>query len=448
MSAKVLSASGVLYTDRRKFYIDPQQFSSLYPSVTPFLSLLMAKSMRDAGSDPDFKMFEHRAGWRYQYLDINSGNTAWSGSGTPGATITATVDGATGITVDSSLLATRVEIWDSTLTTYKGVARVHAVNSATEIVLKAIGNAESATEAMSALADNDRLYVIDTAHGEGTEAPEASSDELEVVWGSCQEHKTAVEITQVLADAALRGATDELRRLREDKGNEHKIKMSRGLLLGYRPGGIGGTAHGAGGGTDSTFLNHITDADSKTVRSSMGVIPALRRYGRTSGSQQNYFTFAKANMTYNDWVDITEKVFQYNSNGGVKVGAAGPGAVGFLAKIGAEGLLTKDSKTRISIPMSDTKQSSIGFRYREVETPFGVIRLVLEETFRGGPYNDDILIVDDGNVELVRYGKGGGGEYSTNIKTDNNPRLVKDEYYHNMGVKLGLMEAHSFIRLT
>ena len=75
MAAKTLSSSGVLYTDRRVFYPDPMDVAELYPSETPFISTVFAQGA-DTVPDVDYKLFEHRSGWRYQYLDVNAASPA------------------------------------------------------------------------------------------------------------------------------------------------------------------------------------------------------------------------------------------------------------------------------------------------------------------------------------------------------------------------------------
>ena len=450
MAAKVSLLSGVLYTDRMDFYPSPQQYSELYANVTPFLSGAQARYSEDPIMlpAPDFKFFEHRAGWRYQYFDHNdSSPPAWDTGGIPNDTLatTVTVDGVTGFTMGDHMIGSQVEVWDSTLATYKGTCIVTAVTSATNVTMKAVSNPSSSTFAVASLADNDRFYVIGSAFGEETEAPEAGSDELELVFNSCHLERTTIEIGQTLAQMALRGDRDELKRLRNLRANEHKIKQARTFYWGTRPGGIGGVAHGAGGGTDSTFVNHVTDANSKTVRTTMGIFPALRRYGRTSGNQQNVFSYAKAAMTYNDFVDIMEKVFQYSPDGGVKEMYAGPGFLTFLAKAGTEGLVTRLSGTRVNLSMTDAGESQLGLNITMLKTPHGELRVIRDELLRGTPYADHALVIDPANARFVRYEQ---DKWLTNIKQDNNPRVIKDELTSFCGIKMGLMESHSWIQLT
>lgn len=443
MAIKTLAASGVLYTDRRNFYIDPSYYAKLYPMVAPFATIMWAKGVQTT-PDADFKCFEHRASWRYQYFLVNAGSpSAWSASGVPGATVAVAMDGAVGVSIDSSLLQAEVEIWDSTETTLKGYAFVSAVSGST-VTLKALGHPEVSNQAMTALADNDKIFVIGTAFGEGTEAPDATSDELEVVWNSTQEQKTSVEITKALQNAVLRGRSDELSRLREDRGNEHKIKKARTYYWGMRTGGIGGTAHGAGGGADSTFIGHTTDAAGNTVRTTMGIITALRRYGRRSGAQQNWFDRNFADYTYDKFVDDTEKLAQYLPMSGELTAFVGPTNMSFWSKIGAEGLLTA-AGTRMNVKLTDEADSPLGLRFRRLVTPHVTIKLVTEQLFRGTPYSKDMLIVNEDNVGVVKYEN---DEYNTNIKTDNDPRSIKDEYFSNDGLKIDLMEGHSYFRFS
>jgi hypothetical protein len=55
MAVKALDNSGVLFTDRRDFYIKPQVTAELWPSVSPFITTLLGKAPRKT-KDPDFKL--------------------------------------------------------------------------------------------------------------------------------------------------------------------------------------------------------------------------------------------------------------------------------------------------------------------------------------------------------------------------------------------------------
>lgn len=460
MATQTLVASGIQWTDRRNWYISPNDYAKLYPSVTPFLSDLFAMWKNKDGVAPDetYKFFEYRAGWRYQYLDVN-GAASWSGAGTPGDTITITVDGAVGIgsnnnTVDASIIGREFEVWDTTKTTYRGNILVTAVNSATEVVAKCISNPASATEAIANLSDNDRLWLVGGAFGRGSEAPEAAGDELETVWNSIFYHRTALELDSSIINAALRGTSDELGRMQTEKANEHKIQLARKMYLSARRGGLGGVAHGAGGGTDSFADTHVTDANSKVVPNTMGLIPAFRRYGRSSGQYQNVWTFSKRGATYNDFVDMAEKVTQYANAGGRQRCYAGPGVITWLNKIGAEGLVTKTQQARIQIKFQDAGKTTLGHKVSVLNIGGMEVEFVQEEVFRNTPYHDWGHLIDLTQVGVVFYPFSlaqtgettNGNAYVTNIKRDNNPMLRKDEYVSAMGLKLCLMERHHQLR--
>ena len=64
-TGKNLSGSGVLYTDRRDFYISPQVVKELWTDVTPFTTVVANQEQRTP-PDPLFKMFEHRNPWQNQ----------------------------------------------------------------------------------------------------------------------------------------------------------------------------------------------------------------------------------------------------------------------------------------------------------------------------------------------------------------------------------------------
>ncbi len=78
---KNLGASGVLYTDRRDFYISPQVVKELWTDVTPFTTIISNKETRQT-NDPLFKMFEHRQPWIEQRCFNNgtSGTCATDGN--------------------------------------------------------------------------------------------------------------------------------------------------------------------------------------------------------------------------------------------------------------------------------------------------------------------------------------------------------------------------------
>lgn len=448
MPAKALSNAGILFTERRDFYIKPDVVAELWPSVTPFTSMLLAKGARKV-KDPDFKLFEHRSTFLKQEFTVNDSDGAtWSGTtGLPGQT--ATIDAINNLTgfgsltsANEALIGLVCEVWDSTMTTFKGISHIQSV-SGSSITIKSMGNPRVANNQHAAIANGDKFIVITNAFGEGTEAPEAFSDELEVVYNSAQIFKTVVEVTGTLYEAALRGYSNELARLRTEKQKEHKFQLEKAFLLGQRSKGTGMKALS---GTDYSSVDAhaetITDSKGKTVRTTMGIIPAILKYGSTTGDYKNIFTINEASYTWKDYVEDTEKVFQFLPSTGRKVAYCGQGALSYWSKMsGSEGFVKKSGW---SVQLSKSEMTGLGFAVRTLETPHGVIDLVYAPQLRG-QYHKTMVILDESNVEICEYRP---MKFMANIKTDNAYDGIKDQYFYDAGLGITLIESHSLWQIV
>ena len=169
MAAKNLAASGVLYTDRRDFYIDPQVVKELWTDVAPFTTVLSNRETRQT-NDPVFKMFEHRNPWVKQEFSSSENLASQAADDTESDAMS--VDGITGLnsTCDASWLGLICDVWNEDKDTKRGQVMVSSITSTTEIKWKVIGSAAIDS------ADNDVFVVVGNAQGEGTEAPEAWAD--------------------------------------------------------------------------------------------------------------------------------------------------------------------------------------------------------------------------------------------------------------------------------
>lgn len=425
-------ASSVLYTDRRDFYVDPQVTKELWTDVAPFTTLVSNRETRDV-PDPIFKMFEHRNPWVKQEFSINKGTPGTLPNNDTGLT-GVPIDGIVGLasSADSSYVGLEVEIWNSAKDTYKTVALVSAVASNGEITLKHL---KAGTQA---LADNDVCIVIGNARGEGSSSPDAWSDELSTVWNSTQIFKTPLQITGTLEASVLRGESSELARLRKMKAEEHKMQKEKAFLFGKR---IGGT--GLSGSADSFGDNGRTDADGNIVRTTYGLIPAIEDYGASSGDDQNVFTVGSS-YTYSNFVDDMEKVFQYVPEAGVKRAFCGAGALGHWSKMDTStaGTLGKNSGWTVNI--GDMKRDALGFNYRILETPHGMLQLIPTPALRG-PYNKYMVVVSDENLFHAQYRP---MVYQANIKQDNAFDGVKDQYMSDEGLGLQLIESHKLFKIS
>ena len=423
-------ASGVLFTDRRDFYIDPNVTKELWTDVTPFTTLVSNKETRQT-NDPVFKMFEHRNPWVKQYWKSNGDTDELKVDNTTETEVT--VNDASNLVIDSSLVGIQAEVWSDGYASKKGVVVVTAVNSSTVLKVKTIMTTSGSD---TALQDDDIFLVIGNAQGEGTTSPEAWSDELKVVYNSTQIFKTPLEITGSLLQASLRGESSELARLRVMKGQEHKMQKEKAFLFGAR---VGGT--NLGGGDGAMADGGITDADSKKIRTTYGIISAIEKYGYASGDDQNKFTIGDS-YTYSNFVDHMEKVFQYVPEAGVKQAFCGAGALGYFSKMdGTNGIAGKSGWTD---NLSDMKRDALGFNYKALETPHGILQLIPTPALRG-PYSKTMLVIDDSNMFHAQYRN---QMYQTNIKTENAYDGVKDQYMSDEGIGITLIESHNLFTIT
>lgn len=439
-TGKNLLNSGILFTDRRKFYLGEQMVKELWPEVTPFVTMVSNMGTRQT-PDPDFKMFEHRSGFINQEITVGTVSPDFGSSGVPGDTATCVVTTASGLhtAVDSSYIGLKVMCFSSDYATRYGVmlitAAVAGAFTSGTITLKALGNPDDATNNYCDLTATNKLIVIGNARGEGTTAPEPFADDLAVVWNSCQIFKTPVQVTGTLYAAALRGYSNELARLRVEKMKEHKVQMERNFLFGVRSNGIGQ-------GAETFGANHQTDADGNMVRTTYGIISALIRYGTstTTSDSQNIFTINPGTYKYSNFVDDSKKIFQYVPDSGEKIGICGMDMYAYWSKIDNNII----SKSGGQIQLRPQEQGAFGYRISRLVTPGGNIQLVYNPIMRG-PWSKYMVIVDPSNVEHVQYRP---ATYQTNIKTDNAFDGIKDVYQNDEGLGITLLETHSLWKLA
>lgn len=422
-------ASSVLYKDRRDFYVDPQVTKELWTDVAPFTTLVSNRESRDV-PDPIFKMFEHRNPWVKQEFSLNKGTPGSLPANDVG--LACPIDGAVGLPAvcDSSFIGLQVEIWNSAKTTKKAMAVIKSVSAGAEPTFINLGGSAVT------LADNDVCVVIGNARGEGSSAPDAWADELTTVWNSCQIFKTPLQITGTLEASVLRGESSELARLRRMKAEEHKMQKEKAFLFGKR---LGGT--GLSGSADSFADGGRVDADGNIIRTTYGLIPSIEDYGYSSGDDKNIFT-VDANYKYGNFVDDMEKVFQYVPEAGVKRAFCGAGALGHWSKM--DGSTDMAGKSGWTVNLGDMKRDALGFNYRILETPHGMLQLIPTPALRG-PYNKYMVVVSDENLFHAQYRP---MVYQANIKQDNAFDGVKDQYMSDEGLGVQLIESHKLFKIT
>jgi hypothetical protein len=422
--AKNLGSSGVLYSDRRDFYIRPNVVKELWTDVTPFLTVVANQQTVSGMADPTFKMFEHRNPWQKQQFQ-SAANPAAVASGAESTSIA--TDNAEGIQPGANYKGLMCDVFSDSSGPSGGskgqVLITEYASSGDSIKYKNLTNEDIN------VADDDWFVVIGNAQGEGTNSPAAWSDDLSVVYNSTQIFKTPVEVTGTLLQASLRGESKELARLRDQKSAEHKIQKERSFIFGSNPKGTsGGFAN----------IEDITDENDKTVRTTMGILTALARYGSSSGDAQNVFASGDID-TYSEFVDAMEKVFQYVPTSGSKRAFVGAGALGYWSKQGGNaGSFAGDSGWTVNL--GDMKRDALGFNYRTLETPHGMLQLIPTPALRG-PYNKHMLIVSDENLFHAQYR---APQFQASIQA-NDYDGVKDQYMSDEGIGISLMESHALM---
>jgi len=442
MSAKQLSSSGVLYTDRRDFYIRPNIVKELWTDVTPFTTVISNRGVVSGLADPTYKMFEHRNPWQKQQFTIAEDSVAVADNNSESAVIDVSTPIGLNSAFGDSYVGLVVEIWNSALSTKRGVFLVTFCDSTPHVKLRMLsksdtvgGIGDDGTANNQSLeytsVNGDIAIVVGNAHEEGGTAPEAWADELEVVYNQCQIFKTPLQITGTLLEASLRGESSELARLRDQKSQEHKIQKERAFLYGMHPWNLSG---------GFSSLESIAGTNGP-IRTTMGIIPAIENNAKT-GDDQNNFTISEASYSYGAFVDDMEKVFHYVPEAGSKRAFVGAGALGYFSKMsGASGLAGNSGWT---VSLGDMKRDGLGFNYRMLETPHGMLQLIPTPSLRG-PYNKSMVVVSDENLSLMQYR---APKFQANIKTDNAYDGVKDQYFSDEGIGLTLIESHKLFKIT
>jgi len=423
VGAKNLGSSGVLYSDRRDFYIRPNIVKELWTDVTPFTTVVANQSTISGMADPTFKMFEHRNPWVKQKFQIDTAIANGSMPAENVETSNITISAPEGLEAGANLIGLELEIFDSAdASKFKCVVTSYpSANTIKVKLLEALGS--------HAFVATDYAMVIGSAFGEGTTSPTAWSNDLSVVYNQCQIFKTPVEVTGTLLEASLRGESKELARLRDMKSQEHKIQKERAFLFGSNLAGITGAWSSS---------ENLGDVDGNTLRTTMGIIPALNKHGNSSGEYQNVFA-SSAVDTYSEFVDAMEKVFQYVPTSGMKRAFVGAGALGYWSKQGGNaGSFSGDSGWTVNL--GDMKRDSLGFNYRVLETPHGMLQLIPTPVLRG-PYNKHMLIVSDENLFHAQYRR---PQFQASIQA-NDYDGVKDQYMSDEGIGISLIESHALM---
>lgn len=427
------TTSGILYTDRRDFYVSPYEIDTLFASAAPFTTLSTKLGVIEV-NDPDFKMFEEDDTFVDQSFSINDSTpAAWSAATVGGTSTIEGLDNFKALKIGENLEGLIVEIRSSTTNALKSTALISDYTSTTSITFKHLGNAEQSDNGADTIEDNDVCTVIGNMRAEGSRAPKGWTSQPRVVWNSAQIQKTPFKITGTLLKAGLRGyPVPELARLRANKAMEHIMQKERSYLFGVRA-----------DGNDSPS-SMFTDATSgEPIRSTMGIVTALQRYGVASGTYQNVFSWDAAGYDFDNLLDDLGKMFQYFPAGNRMTLMGGLGLMNFLHKVGAGAGFLGNTGGQIQIT-NLVKDTYIGWVFKELWTPSGILELVYNPLFRGDTYTNYGVVLDRNSVSKVMYRP---NEFQAGIQ-ENDADYVVDQYFSDDGIKITNLKKNALIKLV
>lgn len=418
MAAAEALNSGVLYTERRDFYPEPQKVHRLWGGLNPFNTIIEKLKVYSV-PDPDFRTFEYKGSQHNPSMAVAAGVSMPATVGTAIDSITVAVTGA------YPTLGQLVDIYGST-GTYYGQAIVTTVGSSTSISVKPIYMPSGAASA--ATGTNTTFEVVGFASEEGMTAPIAWSQELTMAYNSCAILRTPVELTGTLLEMGLRGERERTR-LRYEKGLEHQQLRENALLFSRRKSAASvyteGPSHLAGGG-------------GKQIRTTHGFIPTIV----DNASSTNIHTLVTANASWADWVTIQKKVWKYSNAGMTKMMGCGDTLWAYLHQLADN----PGSSSKMQITQNTQLSGKMGFPVFSCISGFGLLELfrVPSLTITGnGRYAGYGLIFDPEEIGKAQYRT---PSYRTAIKTDDGYDGVKDEYFADEGLFINLPERHHIIK--
>lgn len=406
--------SGVLYTDRRVFYPEPQKIHRLWGGLNPF-NTIIEKLKTYPVPDPDFRTFEYKGSQHNPSFACAAGFTFPTLGGSVGS-ITVV---ASGVYATLGLL---VDVYGST-GTYYGQGVITSVASATEFTITSLYTASNAATGTSTT-----LEVVGFASEEGVTAPIAWSQETTMAYNSCAILRTPVELTGTLLEMNLRGE-QERQRLRFEKGLEHQQMRENAFLFSRRKSATSVYTEGP---------THATGANSRQIRTTHGFIPTIV----DNAASTNVHTLVTANASWSDWVTIQKKVWKYSNAGMTKMMGCGDTLWAYLHQLADN----PGTSSKMQITLNTQLTGKMGFPVMSCITGFGLLELfrVPSLTITGnGRYAGYGLIFDPEEIGKAQYRK---SQYKTNIKTDDGYDGVKDEYFSDEGLFINLPERHHIIK--
>lgn len=344
------------------------------------LTAMLSKLRQEPTSDPVFYWFP---------MELAELATTVTSAYTSGATTISVAD-ATVFKVGHVIMNTRTE----------ERMRVTAVNaSANQItVTRAFG-----TTAAAAGNSGDKLLIIGSAYGEGTQSPSAVMYQPSVQVNYCQIFKTAIHITGTALKTQYRTGdpyvNDRWQALRQ-----HAVEMERAFIFGEP--------------------RLTVDTNGKPLRATGGILSFI--------PSSNNFDFSSG-VTEAGFDQVLEQVFAYGND--EKLALCGPRALTTLNTL---------AKRRGVINMVPGDQT-YGLKVFEYISPHGVLYLVRHPLFAKSPHLSSNMLIIDTQYLVYRYLEGRDTQLLENVQLpDEDAR--KDMFLTEAGLEVQAGQVHAYIR--
>ena len=435
MAAKTLFDGGVsakLFLDQRQFYPNPNQVAEMWADLTPFKTFLM-KLRTETVDDVLYKMFENESSFVKRECTTTTATTI-AADGTASAALTVANIVGLPSSVTAAWEGCVFEIWDSTKTTKRGAAVVYDAASTSTVTMKTLKGTAITT------VSGDYLIYQFRIRGEGSIAPAGESKQLSVVWNSSAFLSDSCELTKDLAQAKLRGYSNDMAFQREEMFKRYSSAMEQSLLTSVST--VGTNMDGSGTFSEAS-LRTVQDpnTDTGSARTTYGYIPILEDYGITYNGtgavngDTNIFKLSSASLSYGDFIKYDEVVFDKRTTQQT-MDFLGRGAMTKLAQKIVDSSAEWNWKGQVSI--STPQRLALGFNAVELNTVHGQHNLVQTRSLRN-QYNNYWCIPDYENIGVAQYE---ADFYGNNVKVDDDYEGIKDVIKSKKGLWMTLLKKH------
>lgn len=271
--------------------------------------------------------------------------------------------------------------------------QVTAISSDTLTVTRSIGSTAAA-----ALVNDDPLFIVGNAFGQGSDSATASYKQKTEVYNYCQVFKTSIDISGThVAETTYTGKTrDEERKI---KGVEHMISIERAFMFGERGSG--------------------TDKDSLECYYTGGVIEKI---------STNVQDESSSTLTEDEFeAFLSDYAFAYGSLS--KYMFASSRIISVINKFARNDLQTVPG------------EKVWGVQLQKYLSPHGELFIVKEPLFTGAIYAGCAVVLDVSQLTYI-YLQTRDTQLQLNVQLNGYDK-VKDQYFSEVGLKMLQEKRHA-----